>query len=155
MTESFLLRDVLEDDLPILFEHQRDPEACAMAAFPPRDRDAFMEHWRKILGDQTVQRKAILVDGQVAGYLCCFERGGKRQVGYWIGRDFWGRGIATRGLAEFLDHVRERPLFAYVAKHNKASLRVAQKCGFELHGESLAPCAAGQPVVEEFVLRLG
>ncbi len=125
-----------------------------MAAFPPRDRDAFMKHWQEILGDRKVRRKAILVDGKLAGYFCCFVRGGKRQVGYWIGKEFWGRGIASRGLGEFLHHVRERPLYAFVAKHNVASLRVAEKCGFEVHGESLAPCEKGQPVVEEFVLRL-
>ena len=45
------IRPVREDDLPILFEHQRDPEANAMAAFPARDREAFMEHWTKILSD--------------------------------------------------------------------------------------------------------
>jgi hypothetical protein len=39
-TGEVRLRGVTEDDLPIFFEHQRDPVAKRMAAFPPRERDA-------------------------------------------------------------------------------------------------------------------
>jgi RimJ/RimL family protein N-acetyltransferase len=51
-------------------------------------------------------------------------------VGYWVGREFWGRGIATRALAAFLDEVSERPIYAGVADTNLASIRVLEKCGF-------------------------
>ena len=44
-TGTVRLRDVAEDDLPIFFEYERDPVANEMAAFPARDREAFMEHW--------------------------------------------------------------------------------------------------------------
>lgn len=39
------LRPAVKSDLPIFFEHQREPEANKMAAFPARDRDDFMAHW--------------------------------------------------------------------------------------------------------------
>ena len=39
-------------------------------------------------------------------------------VGYWIGRRDWGRGIATRALALFLERVTTRPLYAFVAVNN-------------------------------------
>ena len=39
------LRPVTQEDLPLFFEHQMDAEATRMAAFPSRDRDAFMAHW--------------------------------------------------------------------------------------------------------------
>jgi hypothetical protein len=42
MTPDVRLRDVMEDDLPLFFEQQLDPEANRMAAFAPRDRDAFL-----------------------------------------------------------------------------------------------------------------
>ena len=155
MTKAVFLRDVSEGDVPLFFEHQMDPDASAMAAFAPRDRDAFMEHWNTILEDQAVDKKTILFDEQVAGYIVCFERGGVRQVGYWIGRSFWRRGIATRALAGFVDSLETRPLYAYVAKHNVASLRVLEKCGFTIHGEGMAPAVEGDPEVEEFVLILG
>jgi RimJ/RimL family protein N-acetyltransferase len=134
-TSEVRLRDVTADDLPIFFEHQLDPEATQMAAFPSRDRPAFMAHWTRILADETTATKTILVDGQVAGNVGSWEQGGEREVGYWLGRAYWGRGVATQALAAFLEHVPQRPLHAYVVKHNLASLRVLQKCGFTLTGE--------------------
>ena len=155
MTSDVLLRDVSEDDLPILFEHQWDPDANQMAAFPARDRDAFMAHWTKILGDLTVTKKTILFGGHVAGNVVSFERAGEREVGYWIGREYWGKGIATKALTEFLAHVKERPLYARVAKNNAASLRVLEKCGFRISGEQTDSSDASGEEVEEFLLRLG
>ena len=133
-SERSVLRDVVEADIPILFEHQRDPEAARMAAFPPRDREAFTAHWQKILANDELTKKTILFDGQVAGNVVMFDRDDKRLVGYWIGREFWGQGLATRALAELLTEVKERPLHAYVATSNLGSVRVLEKCGFTLEG---------------------
>jgi RimJ/RimL family protein N-acetyltransferase len=129
------LRDVKEDDLPVFFEHQLDPDATRMAAFPPRDRNAFMAHWTRILADETVIKKTILFDGDVAGNVVSFVRSGEREVGYWIGKNYWGKGVATKALSEFLDHIETRPLYGHVARHNVASIRVLQKCGFRISGE--------------------
>ena len=148
------LRDVAENDLPIFFEQQLDPVAAQMAAFPSRDRPAFMTHWAKILADTTVIAQAILLDGQVAGNIVSFKISDEREVGYWIGRQYWGNGVATAALTAFLEHVQARPLYAHVAKHNRGSLRVLQKCGFTIIGEdSGAPDASGQPV-DEYMLKL-
>lgn len=150
-----LLRDATSDDLPILYEYQLDPEATAMAAFPARDWDAFVAHWNKILSDETVITKVVLVDGQVAGSISTFDMDGEREVGYWVGREFWGQGVATRALAAFLAHDPTRPLYAHVAKHNVGSRRVLEKCGFVLFGEDTSPFGEpGSEAVEEFVLIL-
>ena len=106
-----------------------------MAAFPPRDRNAFMAHWTRIMADETVIKKTILFDGELAGNVVSFVRSGEREVGYWIGKNYWGRGVATQALSEFLDYVETRPLYAHVARHNVASIRVLQKCGFRISGE--------------------
>lgn len=135
MTDEISLREVTQSDLPILFEHQMDVEAARMAAFPSRDRDAFMAHWAKIMADPSVLIKIVVYRGQVAGNMVSFEIDGEREAGYWLGREFWGRGIATRALAEFLGLIQTRPLYARVAKHNIASRRVLEKCGFALMGE--------------------
>jgi RimJ/RimL family protein N-acetyltransferase len=129
---NVVLRDVVESDLPLFFEHQREPEANEMAAFPPRDRDAFMQHWEtKILANETGTAKTVLADGRVAGNVLCWEQDGRLQVGYWIGREFWGRGVATRAVRLLIDGVvTARPLYAYAAKRNVASIRVLEKCGF-------------------------
>jgi RimJ/RimL family protein N-acetyltransferase len=135
MTNDISLREVQESDLPIFFEHQREPVANQMAAFPARDRDAFMAHWAKIMKDESVILKTILFEKQVAGNVLSFEMSGEREVGYWLGREFWGKGIATRALSEFLAQIQIRPLYAHVVKHNVASRRVLEKCGFTLSGE--------------------
>jgi RimJ/RimL family protein N-acetyltransferase len=74
----------------------------------------------------------VTVDGAVAGNIGSWTAEGKREVGYWIDRAFWGRGVATEALSAFLGLEPVRPLYAGVAKHNVASIRVLQKCGFKL-----------------------
>jgi RimJ/RimL family protein N-acetyltransferase len=126
-----VLREVVEDDLPVLFEQQRDPEAVEMAAFPAREREPFFEHWHRIMRDEELVAKTIVSDGEVAGNVVSFERDGKQLVGYWLGREFWGRGLATRALAELVQELTIRPLYAEVATGNIGSIRVLEKCGFE------------------------
>jgi RimJ/RimL family protein N-acetyltransferase len=133
--ETFELRAVVDSDLPILFEHQADPIANEMAAFRARDRDSFMAHWPKILMNESTIIKTILYHGQVAGTVMSFIMESKREVGYWIGREYWGKGIATQALTEFLGCVNTRPLYGVVAKHNIGSRRVLEKCGFTLFWE--------------------
>jgi len=144
----------MEDDLPVFFEHQLDPAATELAAFPARDRDAFTAHWTKVLGDETVAKKAIVVDGNIAGNIVSFDLSGEREVGYWIGREYWGRGIATRALAEFLAVEPTRPLYATVAKHNVASIRVLEKCGFTISGVDSEFSRTAGDGVEGFRLKL-
>ncbi|MET1012220.1 MAG: GNAT family N-acetyltransferase [Actinomycetota bacterium] len=137
------LRDVRDDDLATFFEHQSDPEANRMANFPPRDRAAFRAHWARILVGPGTER-TVEVDGAVAGYVVSWVHDDERDVGYWIGREHWGQGVATAALASFLTLFAERPLFAHAAEHNVASIRVLEKCGFvaldrvEIAGESVS-----------------
>ena len=133
-TEEVRLRDVTEADLPLFFKHQRDPVATAMAAFPAREWAPFMAHWATILADPALAKQTILVDGQVAGNIGSWEQDGHREVGYWLDRAYWGRGVATRALALFLRQVPARPLYAYVVHHNIGSRRVLEKCGFTVCG---------------------
>ena len=153
MENKIHIRDVTESDLPILYEQQLDPEATAMAAFPSRDHDAFMAHWKKIMAYENKLIKVISYDGEVAGYILSWEMEGEREVGYWLGKAYWGKGIATQALTEFISIVKNRPLMAHVARHNIGSRRVLEKCGFKVIGEDKYTNPAGVEV-EEFVLRL-
>jgi RimJ/RimL family protein N-acetyltransferase len=120
---------VREADLDALFEQQREPEAVAMAVFPARDREAFDAHWRRLMADPELNVRVIETDGEVAGNIGSWEQDGQRLVGYWLGRDYWGRGLATAALAEFAREL-PRPLHAWVARSNVGSIRVLEKCGF-------------------------
>lgn len=158
MTMVLVLRDVVSDDLPVFFQQQLDPEANYMAAFTakdPTDYAAFMAHWRRILSNPTVLIKTIVVDNQIAGSVSTYEEDGVVEVTYWLGKEYWGKGIATHALTEFLAKVQTmRPLRARVAKDNLASLRVLEKCGFTIVGEDKGFAHARHAETEEYLLTL-
>jgi RimJ/RimL family protein N-acetyltransferase len=154
MTTEVELRDIEPDDLPIFYEQQLDAEATRMAAFPARDRAAFDAHWAtNILGNPSAINQTIVIDGQVAGNIGSWLQGGVRLVGYWIGRQHWGKGVATRALTAFLHLVTERPLYAHVARHNVGSIRVLEKCGFSVDVQQGGAVAGGDVAERVLVLQ--
>ena len=154
---SIQLRPVEMADLPIFFAYQQEPEAIQMAAFTakdPADKDAFDAHWAKIMADDSVFIRTILYEGEVAGSVLKYEMFGEAEVSYWIGKKFWGKGIATAALQQFLKVFQIRPLHARVAKDNVGSTRVLQKCGFKITGEDKGFANARGMEIEEYVLML-
>jgi RimJ/RimL family protein N-acetyltransferase len=148
------LRSVERDDLPRMFQMQLDPESNRLAVTIPRGAEAFEAHWDDALRDPGVTAKAILLGEAVVGYACCFRRDGLANVGYWVGRGHWGKGIASRALELLLLEVVTRPLYAHAATSNGASLRVLQKCGFVVERVQLSPATDRYPACEEAVLVL-
>ena len=144
------LREVTPEDVEVFYEQQLDPEARRVAVFPLRDHDTFTTHWReKILANKANLAWTVVADGEVAGHMLCFERDGKREVAYWLGRAYWGRGIATAALAALLREVTERPLYGRVARSNVGSIRVLEKCGFtEIGDERYVDEAMGEEIDE-------
>ena len=155
--ENMELREMRVEDLAVFFEHQRDPEARRMAAFTsgdPEDRDGFHAKWTRILGDAAVDKRTVLDAGEVAGLIVAFDRDGKREVSYWIGREHWGKGIATAALGAFLQFVTTRPLHALAAKDHRASARVLEKCGFRIVGDQRGFADARGEEIEEYRFEL-
>lgn len=140
--DAVSLRDVVADDLPTFFVQQADPESTAMAAFMPRDWEAFQVHWQRVLQNERSAKRTVLWGPNIAGNIVAFEQSAQWLVGYWIGREFWGKGIATEALRLFLDEFPARPLHAHVATHNLGSIRVLEKCGFNAY-ETTPPGADG------------
>ena len=100
-------------------------------------------------------RTIVSDDGAVAGQLLSFPRNGVREIGYWLGRAFWGRGIASAALAEFLPLVTERPVYGVVSEANVASRRVLERNGFVIAERREAePLLADGPPVPVLVFRL-
>ena len=157
-TGEVALREVTPLDLPSLFEHQLDEAAIHMAAFTsddPADRDAFMAHWATVLGDTTITKMTVLVDRCVAGHVVSFDRFGQPEVSYWIGKGYWGKGVASKALSLLLHQLKPRPLYARAVKDNVASIRVLEKCGFTISGEDRGFANGRGAEVEEFILKLG
>jgi RimJ/RimL family protein N-acetyltransferase len=148
------LRHVERVGLPRMYEMQLDPESNRLAVTTPRSAEAFDAHWTDALPDPSVTAKAILLDEEMVGYVCCFRRDGRANVGYWISREHWGKGIASRALGLLLLEVPTRPLYAQVATSNGVSLRVLQKCGFVIERVQMSPASDRYPECEEAVLVL-
>lgn len=129
------LRDVLDSDLEAFLTYEHDPEAARRSNFTPRPRDAFMKHWRtRVLGDETNLVQTVMAGDDVAGSVVAWWDGDRRFLGYWLGRPYWGRGIATRALGLFLELEKTRPLYADPFHDNTASVRLLERHGFQRTG---------------------
>ena len=152
-----LVRDVADADLDVLFEHWTDPEANRMAAFTaqdPTDREAFDARWTRLRTNPENTTRTIELDGEVVGTIGSWTQDGNREVTYWIGREHWGKGIATRALTEFLVNENARPLYGVAAADNAGSLRVLEKCGFRVVGEGKGFANGRGEEIEELILML-
>jgi RimJ/RimL family protein N-acetyltransferase len=128
------LRNVEDADLEVFLEYEHDAEAVRRSRFTPRERDAFMTHWRtRVLRPEGLVQ-AVTVNGDVAGNIMSWWIEERRFVGYWFGRRYWGRGIGTRALTRFLELESTRPLYADPFAGNAASVRLLERCGFRREG---------------------
>ncbi|MEO6350455.1 MAG: GNAT family N-acetyltransferase [Candidatus Limnocylindrales bacterium] len=129
--ERTTVREVRESDIETFCEHRTDPEASAMGGFEPRDRDAVVARWHEIMADPNITAWTVVVGAAVAGNMVSWlHEKGHREIGYWIGREFWGRGVATEAVRLLLEIETRRPLEGWTAQHNLASGRVLEKNGF-------------------------
>ena len=154
IAEQVWLRAVQAGDLARIYELQLDAVSNRMAVTIPRQREAFDSHWANALADSEITARAIQVGVLLVGIISCFPMDGQDHIGYWIDREFWGRGIASRALHLLLQEVVKRPLMATAATSNKASLRVLQKCNFVVEEVRHAPATDRFPECEEAILFL-
>lgn len=151
------MRDVRDSDLSAFWAQVGDERARHMAAVTRGyhyDRAAFGAHWGKVRSDPAVIVRTVLAGGEVAGHAAVFGPPGEREVTYWVGRGYWGRGVATAALAALLGLERTRPLYAHAAADNAGSIRVLQKCGFAITGRGRIFAQARGEEVDEVTLSL-
>jgi [ribosomal protein S5]-alanine N-acetyltransferase len=159
MTKSNLLiklRPTQIADLETLFEFQLDKEGGYLAAFMPKDptdKSAYINKHTKLLDDPTVNNQTIILDNVIVGSIAKFEMEGDSEITYWIDRKYWGQGIASNALKEFLLLETKRPLFARVAFDNYRSQKVVTKCGFIHVGSDRGFANARQSEIEEFIFK--
>ncbi|MBO1337704.1 GNAT family N-acetyltransferase [Streptomyces sp. VRA16 Mangrove soil] len=165
--EKLVLREVRDGDLAVFFDQMNDPEAIRMAAFTakdPSDREHFEAHWARIRQDPAVVMRTVVggggedgedgEDGEVMGHVAVFGPPEEREVTYWIGRAYWGRGVATAALRELLDIAPERPVHARAVADNVGSVRVLEKCGFVAAGRDRGFANGRGEEVDEVLLTL-
>jgi ribosomal-protein-alanine N-acetyltransferase len=157
MIYTVKLRQTEISDLEFLFRFQLDEKANYLAAFTskdPTDKEAYLKKYTKILNDPTTNNQTVLVDETVVGSIAKFEMENKAEITYWIDRNFWGKGIATAALKDFLTIENARPIFGRVAFDNLGSQKVLEKCGFVKIGMDKGYANARQKETEEFIYKL-
>ena len=106
------------------------------------------------MNDPTINMQTIKVDEVIVGSISKFIMFGDAEITYWIDRDFWGNGIGTTALSEFLKTEPSRPIFGRVAFDNYGSQKVLEKCGFVKIGSDKGFANARQAEIEEFIYKL-
>lgn len=144
MHPQVTLRRTAAGDVRVLHGLEVDVFSNEMAGTKPRDWATFEARWAEILADVDggvtgVTPRVIVVDGVVVGAVNIAPHDGADSIGYWIGREHWGRGIATRAVALMLREFTRRPLIATTAGHNAASVRVLEKNGFVVVSRRMTP----------------
>lgn len=145
-------------DLDSLFQFQLDKEASYLAAFTPKDstdKAAYLAKYARLLNDPTVNNQTILVNSVIVGSVAKFILEGDTEITYWLDRKFWGKGIATKALKDFLDIETTRPIFGRVAFDNFGSQKVLEKCGFVKIGSDKGFANARQTEIEELIYKRG
>jgi hypothetical protein len=146
------LREIRDEDLPLLFEQWADPVAAHMAAFTApdhMDRGAFERRWSRLRADETVLTRVIVVDDDVAGTIGSWGEPGEREVTYWIGRSYWGKGIATDASPRswlLIVRGRSTPASRPTSSRRGASSRSRSWCA-RTGSAATTPTCAAEPVV--------
>ncbi len=143
--EGFILRTWKAEDARWLIRNANDAEVARGLSdrfpHPYRREDA----WRFLAGevvDLDGPVFAIEVDGRAVGGIGArpfsAERSGSAEIGYWLGRRYWGQGLMTRVVAAYLPWLVQtcqlHRVQASVLAGNPASARVLEKNGFALEG---------------------
>ncbi len=151
------LREVRPEDLDAFFDHQQDERANIMSAFAPRnpaDRGVFDYHWNQLLSDENTTVRTIDADGEAAGALICDEHDGVADLSFWTAQEYWGRGLTTAAVDEFLAEYTRRPVRAHVPSDNAGSIKVLTRRGFVVVGEEKVFSNARAEVVTEQIMEL-
>ena len=147
-TERILLRPWRESDAEALFKYASDPEVGPRAGWPPhKNVEESLGIIRTVFGSETMWAVELKETSEAigcVGYLPASASNLKIEndqceVGYWIAKPYWGKGICTEAMRLVVDycfHVKGfTVLWGDYFPENPASGRVMEKCGFVDTGE--------------------
>ena len=142
-TERLILRPWEITDAPDLFQYACDPDVGPIAGWPPHKTEAES---RMIIQNVFTGKEAYAVcmksdnrsigaiELKLNGHTDMSDREDECELGYWIGKPFWGQGLITEAAQEILRHAFEdlgmRAVWAGYYDGNLRSKRVQEKCGF-------------------------
>ena len=142
-TERLILRPWEEADAESLYEYAKDPAVGPAAGWPPH---TSVENSRKIictvLSKPETYAVCLKASGAPIGSIGLMAGGqsniglpeNEAELGYWIGRPFWGRGLIPEAARELIRHafvdLKLDTLWCGYFDGNEKSRRVQEKCGF-------------------------
>lgn len=140
---KLVLRDFCKNDIEplVLFLNNKNVTKFLTSRIPqPYSIDDAK--WWVNTGSKEGITKAVEVDGKYVGSIGAtageFESNRSAEIGYWLEENSWGKGIATEVVMEMTEYVFSNTdivrLYAPVFSPNKASMRVLEKCGYQLEG---------------------
>lgn len=146
-TARMTLRPWREEDAEALYRYASDGRVSELALWP---RHTSVEMSRQVIKDFFMPfphtfAMAMKDSDEAIGCIGLVPEGGEhyhlnkseREVGYWIGYPFWGKGLTTEALTALIDYCRSiglKSLLITTDTRNIASQRVAEKCGFRFIG---------------------
>jgi [ribosomal protein S5]-alanine N-acetyltransferase len=128
-----------------------------MAAFTAKDtfnKSAYVEKYSKFLLDPTIHMYTIRINEIIVGSISKFVMFDESEITYWIDKSFWGKGIATVALREFLKIELSRPIYGRTSFDNFGSQKVLLSNNFEKIGTDKGFANGSGEEIEEFVYML-
>lgn len=142
-TATILLRRWRETDAEALYKYASDPEVGPRAGWPAhRSVEESLEIIRSVFTNDSTWAIVLRETGEAIGCIGYYTHAMSNidigihdcEVGYWLGRPYWNRGICTEALRLMVDYCHNVMHFDNIyADHftgNPASGRVMEKCGF-------------------------
>ena len=154
---KIVLRQSINSDIPIFFENQADEGALFMSAFTSKDplnKEAYIKKWERLIEIESINMQTILWDNEIVGCVVKFVMEGDSDITYAINKKFWGQGMATEAVNQFLDIEKTRPLFGRTAFDNIGSQKVLERNGFVRIGENEAFANARDEKIKEYIYKL-
>ena len=146
-TERLVLRQLMLEDAKAFSKLASDYDIAKMTGSLPYPMPLFSAEFKIMYLRRQKQRGlaypyAITKDGgELIGVMDLFRStpDAVLEIGYWIGKPYWGQGLSTEAAKAIIQEAREtlgvKALKAGVFADNPASLRVLQKLGFKTTGE--------------------
>lgn len=145
-TERLILRKWMETDASNLYEYAKDPDVGPIAGWPPhKSKEESLSIIQNVLSDvecyaicEKEDNEAIgSIQLRLNGHTDMTNRDDECELGYWLGKPFWGRGYMPEAASELLRHAFEdlgmREVWCGYYDGNEKSKRVQEKLGFVYH----------------------
>jgi ribosomal-protein-alanine N-acetyltransferase len=148
-TRRLELRDLMHDDAPAFARLAGDWDVARMTArIPYPYSEVLAREWMDTLGTDEFVR-TVIWQGALIGAVGYVEiENGAAEIGYWIGKPWWGQGFATEAATALVRYCFTTGGFKRLTcchfTDNDASKRVIQKLGFRSSAEGSAWCDARQ-----------